>query len=47
MELHQLWLDSPGHRARMLDSAYDTAGIGVTHDARGRMWAVTDFGSYG
>lgn len=45
--LHEAWLASPGHRANALSGAYDTVGIGVVHDRRGKLWAVVDFGAYG
>ena len=41
--MHQMWLDSPGHRANILNPSYTRIGIGVSQDASGRCYAVVDF----
>lgn len=43
-QLHQAWMDSPGHRANILGNYTD---IGVAYiDAGGTTWAVENFGGY-
>ena len=43
-QLHQAWMDSPGHRANILG---DYTDIGVAYiDAGGTTWAVENFGGY-
>lgn len=37
-ELHQALLDSPGHRANLLDAQVDEIGIGIEVDHEGRVW---------
>ena len=38
------WMNSPGHRAHVVDPVYAAAGIGIAHDSNGVVWAVVDFG---
>lgn len=40
--IHDMWMQSPGHRANLLDAQVDTVGIAVVAD-RGQMYAVEDF----
>jgi len=40
--IHQGWLNSPGHRANMLDAEVDSVGIAVVA-GRGGIYAVVDF----
>ena len=42
VEIHTLWMHSPGHRANLLDPAIDSAGISVIARA-GEFYAVEDF----
>jgi uncharacterized protein YkwD len=42
-ELHEGLLDSPGHRANLLDSEVDQIGIGVHLDAEGTVWITQNF----
>lgn len=37
------WMHSPGHRANIMDSAYDRIGVGVEFDGRGGMYATQNF----
>lgn len=37
-ELHQALLDSPGHRANLLDPQVDEIGVGIQVDRDGRVW---------
>ena len=40
----QAWMDSPGHRANILDPALTHLGVGVAHDAaEGRWYTTQDF----
>ena len=41
--IHQAFLDSPSHRANLLDGRYSEIGIGVAASADGRVWAVEVF----
>ncbi len=40
--IHDLWMNSAGHRANLLDPAVDAVGIAVIRD-RGQYYAVEDF----
>lgn len=40
--IHQAWLDSPGHRANLLNPGIDRVGIAVV-SARGVLFAVADY----
>jgi uncharacterized protein YkwD len=40
--IHQSFLNSPHHRANILDSDMDSAGIGVA-ERKGQLFAVEDF----
>ncbi len=42
LELHSMWMQSPGHRENMLDPAVDAVGIAVL-ERGGNVWAVEDF----
>jgi uncharacterized protein YkwD len=42
-ELHQALLDSPGHRANLLDPSADELGIGVHVDRDGSVWITQVF----
>ena len=37
------WLNSPPHRALILNAGYRYAGVAVTRDARGRAWCAVRF----
>lgn len=43
LELHEGLLDSPGHRANLLDPKVDQIGIGVHLDAEGTVWITQNF----
>ena len=42
-QIHDLWMQSAGHRANLLDPKVDAVGIAVIRD-RGQFYAVEDFG---
>jgi serralysin len=42
-ELHEALLNSPGHRANLLDDAVDQIGIGVHVDDDGNVWITQNF----
>ena len=42
-QIHDLWMQSAGHRANLLDPKVDAVGIAVVRD-RGQFYAVEDFG---
>jgi len=37
------FMNSPGHRANILDRTFNNVGIGVTVDGNGRRWVVQEF----
>ena len=41
-EIHQAWMESPGHRANLLSPEVDRVGIAVVA-ARGELYAVADY----
>ncbi len=41
--IHQWYLNSPRHRANILDPRYTAVGIGVWHDSRGTVWNSEEF----
>ncbi|GEM_PF-5736732 len=42
-ELHEALLQSPGHRANLLDASVDQVGIGIHVDADGNVWITQNF----
>lgn len=42
-EVHQAWMDSPGHRDNRMNAAWTEYGIGVCEDADGRPYYVERF----
>lgn len=42
-QLHQAYMNSPGHRANILDRSVQRVGIGCVRDADGRMWSALNF----
>lgn len=40
-EVVQAWMDSPGHRANILDCDYRTTGTGYAPDDTGPYWTQT------
>lgn len=44
--LHRMWMDSPGHRKNILDSRYNSVGIGWVKDPDGRIWGTQVFARY-
>ncbi len=42
-ELHEALLNSPGHRANLLDDGVDQIGIGVFVDEDGNVWITQNF----
>jgi uncharacterized protein YkwD len=45
-ELHQALLDSPGHRANILDPQVDQLGVGIHVDRDGAVWITQLFRRY-
>lgn len=37
------WMDSPGHRANILDGEYTYAGLGIARGANGKLYYTQDF----
>jgi len=42
--IDQMWWESDGHRANILNPDYTSVGIAFVQDSRGIWWAVQDFG---
>jgi uncharacterized protein YkwD len=43
-EMESTWMNSPGHRANILNGAFAAAGVGVAYDNNGQVWVAVDFG---
>jgi uncharacterized protein YkwD len=41
--LMSMWMNSPGHRANILNPRLTSIGIGIATDSRGLVWATQDF----
>jgi uncharacterized protein YkwD len=41
--LMSMWMNSPGHRANILNPALKEIGIGIATASDGRIWATQDF----
>lgn len=41
--LHQAFMDSPGHRANILDARYSNAAVGCVVEGNGQIWATVNF----
>jgi uncharacterized protein YkwD len=41
-DIHVGWMDSPGHRANILDGGFTALGVGVV-ESKGKLYAVEDF----
>lgn len=42
-QVHTAFMNSSAHRANILDSRFDTIGVGITRDANGQYWIVQEF----
>ena len=40
---HRALMDSPGHRANILDPRFTKVGLGIYHNARGEFWVTQMF----
>jgi uncharacterized protein YkwD len=43
LTLHNQFVNSPGHRANLLNSRFTHMGVGVATDAKGRVWVAEVF----
>jgi hypothetical protein len=41
--IHQAFMNSPEHRANILDPHFTQVGVGVTVDSQGELWVTEDF----
>ncbi len=39
----QLWWNSPGHKANILEAKFTIAGMGIVVDGNGKIWACQIF----
>ena len=44
--VNQAFLDSPTHRANIVDPGFTHLGVGVTIDANGQYWVVEEFAAF-
>lgn len=42
-EIVQMWIDSPGHNANLLNADYSIIGVGIVVDADGQTWSTSQF----
>lgn len=42
-QVHNAFMNSSGHRANILNGAFNRIGLGVTRDGGGRYWVVQEF----
>ncbi|HZP29419.1 MAG TPA: CAP domain-containing protein [Acidimicrobiia bacterium] len=42
--MEDAWMNSPGHRANILSTSFDSIGIATATSADGRIWATQNFG---
>lgn len=42
-DAHRRLMDSPGHRANLLDGRFSVVGVAVVRDANGQLWITQDF----
>jgi uncharacterized protein YkwD len=42
-QVHNAFMDSPAHKANILDGGFNRIGVGVTRDGGGRYWVVQEF----
>jgi uncharacterized protein YkwD len=43
-DMEGAWMNSPPHRANILNRAFTAAGVGVGYGNHGQMWVCVDFG---
>lgn len=43
-EMESAWMNSPSHRANILNGNFTQAGVGIAYSSDGRVWVCVDFG---
>ncbi len=43
-QMESAWMNSPAHRANVLNRSFNAAGVGYVRGGDGRLWVVVDFG---
>jgi uncharacterized protein YkwD len=43
-ELESAWMNSPPHRANILNGGFNSVGLGVFRGPDGRLWSTADYG---
>ena len=43
-EMEVAWMNSPAHRANILNGAFTQVGVGIAFSSDGRVWVCVDFG---
>ncbi len=43
-QLEAAWMNSPPHRANILNGGYNTVGLGTFQGSDGQLWSTADFG---
>jgi uncharacterized protein YkwD len=44
-QAEDLWMNSPGHRANILNPSFNRIGVSAAQDSSGRWWYVAEFGA--
>jgi uncharacterized protein YkwD len=44
LQMEASWMNSPGHRANILDPEFSVAGVGIATAADGTIWVAVEFG---
>jgi uncharacterized protein YkwD len=42
-QMMTMWMNSPGHRANILNPSFTRIGVGAVRTSSGRWWATQDF----
>jgi uncharacterized protein YkwD len=42
--MESAWMNSPDHRANILNGAFNAAGVGMATSSDGQIWVAVDFG---
>jgi len=43
-QMETAWMNSPAHRANILNGSFNAAGVGYVRGPDGRLWVVVEFG---
>ncbi|MEX0948671.1 MAG: CAP domain-containing protein [Acidimicrobiia bacterium] len=43
-DMESAWMNSPAHRANILNRTFTQVGVGIAYSSDGRVWVCVDFG---